>query len=53
MIADPTFGTTVVKAVRPESELIEITTFGSLPFYIERWRGWIVEDWSDWEWIEA
>ena len=50
---EATYGTTLVRAARPEIELIEITCCGdSAPTYIEKWRGWTVECWSDWEWEE-
>jgi hypothetical protein len=47
------FGTTLIRKVRAEPELIDITSFGDVaPRYLEKWRGWIVECWSDWEWEE-
>lgn len=49
---EPTYGTTVVRAARPEPEYIDITAFGDPGIMLmERWRGWVVELWSDWEWV--
>ena len=52
MRVEATYGTTVVRASRPEPEWIDITPMGSYPVYLEKWRGWIVEQWGDWEWAE-
>ena len=53
MHVEATTGTTVVRAARPRSEYVDITGFGdAAPVYIEVWRGWRVECWSDWRWEE-
>jgi hypothetical protein len=47
------YGTTLVKCARPEVEWIDITAYGdALPTYLEKWRGWRVELWCDWEWVQ-
>lgn len=52
-VAEAIHGTTVVRAARPEVELIEVTALGdTAPVYLERWRGWTVECWSDWLWTD-
>lgn len=52
-MTEPAYGTTLVRAARPEPELVEITALGDpAPTYLEIWRGWRIEAWCDWEWEE-
>lgn len=50
---EATYGSTVVRAARPEEEWVDITPFGSPgPVLMEIWRGWRVELWCYWDWDE-
>lgn len=51
--AEATYGTTVVRAARPEPQLCEITSFGDPgPVYLEVWRGWVIEEWGWWDLVD-